>query len=54
MQASGLEEKVIKNIFAKFTKVKDKWFAYIDLSFLPDDMKQTFKVIIAEKLNLLA
>ena len=54
MQASGLEEKVINNIFAKFAKAKDRWFAFIDLSFLPDEMKEAFKVIIAEKLNLLA
>ncbi|MEE1220222.1 MAG: HipA domain-containing protein [Bacteroidales bacterium] len=53
MQASGLEDKVINNIFAKFAKVKDRWFAFIDQSFLPDEMKEAFKVIIAEKLNLL-
>ena len=54
MQASGLEEKVINNIFAKFAKVKDRWFEFIDQSFLPDEMKEAFKVIIAEKLSLLA
>ena len=54
MQASGLEEKVINNIFAKFTKTKDRWFEFIDLSFLPDEMKEGFKTIITEKLNLLA
>ena len=54
MQVSGLEEKVINNIFAKFAKVKDKWFEFIDQSFLPDEMKEAFKVIIAEKLSLLA
>ena len=54
MQASGLEEKVINNIFAKFTKAKDKWFGFIDHSFLPDEMKEGFKTIIAEKLSLLA
>ncbi len=48
---SRLEEKVINNIFAKFAKAKDKWFEFIDLSFLPDDMKQTFKVIIADRLS---
>ena len=53
MQASGLEEKVINNIFAKFAKVKDRWFEFIDQSFLPDEMKEAFKVIIAEKLNIL-
>ena len=54
MQASGLEDKVINNIFAKFTKAKEKWFEFIDLSFLPDEMKEGFKAIITEKLNLLA
>jgi hipA-like C-terminal domain./hipA-like N-terminal domain len=54
MQASGLEDKVIKNIFAKFAKVKDRWFEFIDQSFLPDEMKEAFKEIIAEKLSLLA
>ena len=50
----GLEEKVINNIFAKFAKAKEKWFEFIDLSFLPDEMKEAFKVIITEKLILLA
>ena len=54
MQASGLEEKIINNIFAKFTKAKEKWFAFIELSFLPNEMKEEFKAIIAEKLSLLA
>ena len=54
MQASGLEEKVINNIFTKFAKVKDRWFAFIDLSFLPDEMKEVFKTLIAEKLSIIA
>ena len=54
MQASGMEEKVINNIFAKFAKVKDRWFDFIDQSFLSDEMKEAFKVIIAERLSLLA
>ena len=54
MQALGMEENVINNIFAKFAKAKDKWFAFIDLSFLPNEMKEAFKTIIAEKLSLLA
>ena len=53
MQASGLENKITENIFNKFVKAKDKWFEFIDLSFLPDEMKEAFKAIIAEKLNLL-
>ena len=53
MQASGLEEKVINNIFAKFAKAKDKWFEFIDRSFLPDEMKMTVKDVITDKLNQL-
>lgn len=53
MQASGLEEKVIENIFAKFMKSKEKWFEFIDISFLPDEMKEGYKAIITEKLSLL-
>jgi hypothetical protein len=54
MQASGLENKIIENIFNKFAKAKEKWFEFIDLSFLPSEMKEGFKAIIAEKLNQLA
>ena len=54
MQASGLEEKVINNIFAKFAKAKDRWFEFIDQSFLPDEMKDNYKAIISDKLDILA
>lgn len=53
MRASGLNDKVIENIFAKFIKSKDKWFEFIDISFLPDHMKDSFKVLITEKLERL-
>ena len=54
MQASGLEDKVIEKIFNKFAKAKEKWFELIDLSFLPDDMKEAFKALITQRLSLLA
>jgi serine/threonine-protein kinase HipA len=53
MRASGLEDKIIENIFNKFLKIKDKWFEFIDISFLPDDMKENYKTIISERLELL-
>ena len=53
MRASELEEKVIGNIFNKFLKVKDKWFDFIDISFLPEEMKTAYKNIITNKLTLL-
>ena len=54
MQASGLEDKVIDKIFNKFAKAKEKWSELIDLSFLPDDMKEAFKALITQRLSLLA
>ena len=53
MRALGLEEKVIRNIFNKFLKVKDKWFDFIDISFLPEEMKIAYKDIITNRLTLL-
>lgn len=51
--ASSLEDKIIENIFNKFLKIKNKWFEFIDISFLPDDMKENYKTIISERLELL-
>ena len=53
MRASELEEKVIGNIFNEFLKVKDKWFDFIDISFLPEEMKIAYKDIITNRLILL-
>lgn len=53
MQASGLNDKVIENIFGKFMKAKAGWNELIDRSFLPIDMKEGFKAIIDENLRRL-
>lgn len=53
MQASGLEQKVIENIFKRFLRAESKWYAFIDSSFLPDTMKEAYRRIIEEKLELL-
>ncbi len=42
MRASGLEDKVIDNIFKKFIKALPKWIDFIDTSFLPDEMKERY------------
>lgn len=47
MQNSGLDEKVIENIFNKFIKSAPKWYAFIDQSFLPDNLKERYKEIVA-------
>ena len=53
MNGCSLEEKIIDNLFSKFIKVTDKWLEFIDISFLPQDMKQQYNLIITRKLDLL-
>lgn len=52
MRASGLEDKVIENVFHKFQKTQDKWMKFINISFLPDEMKEKYKDIINRKLEI--
>jgi len=51
MHSSGLDDKVIQNLFNKFNKVIDKWFEFIDISFLPEEMKEQYKKIISSKME---
>ena len=53
MQASGLEEKIIENLFKKFLKTEGRWMEFIEISFLPEDMRIGYKEIIREKLEQL-
>ena len=53
MRASGLDEKVIDNIFKKFIKVLPKWIDFIDLSFLPEELKEQYKQEIATNVERL-
>lgn len=53
MHGSGLEDKIIEKMFAKFKKVANNWFKFIDISFLPDEMQEQYKQIITYKLESL-
>ena len=53
MQAAGLGDKVIKNIFHKFHRTQAAWFACIDRSFLPESMRSAYKRIILDRLGRL-
>ena len=53
MKASGLEDKIIENIFKKFIKVQSKWNEFIDISFLSSDMKERYKEIIQTNIDKL-
>ena len=51
MKASGLEEKVISNIFKKFLKHEEGWMRYIDISFLHSAMKIAYKMLIHSRVQ---
>ena len=51
MTASGMDEKVIDNLFKKFIKATPKWDEWIDVSFLPDEMKGKYKTLIGERIT---
>ena len=46
MASSGLGDKVIERIFRKFVDVAPRWFAFIDNSFLPAELKEKYKEAI--------
>lgn len=52
MLASGLEQKVIRNIFSKFEKLIPKWKEAIDVSFLDEAMKEGYWNIIEARAAL--
>lgn len=50
---SGINEKVIDNLYKKWSKLMPKWFELIDYSFLPEDMKRPYKQLILKRMLLL-
>ena len=50
---SGLNSKVINNLFLRFEKVVPQWQAFIEISFLSKEQKKKYNTIIEEKLNML-
>ena len=44
-----LEEKQQINIFKKMENAKPKWFDFIEISFLNDELKGSYKALIAER-----
>lgn len=53
LKISNLEDKIIENLFFKFERALSKWFEFIDVSFLPDDMKDSYKKFITKQIDKL-
>ncbi len=49
MTNSGLEPKVMENIFLKFEKLVPIWSEFIETSFLPQNMKEEYKQMTVNK-----
>lgn len=50
MRDSGMDEKAIANLFARFSKVIPKWHELINASFLPTDLQEAYH----EKIDTMA
>ena len=53
MKSSDLEDKIIENIFTKFQKTLPKWLKFIDESFLSEDMRQKYKILIENQCKII-
>lgn len=49
MTNSGLESKVIQNMFQRFRSAEEKWYDWIERSFLPQEMKTAYIQLIKER-----
>lgn len=50
MTSVGLDEKIIENIFKKFSKAFPKWMEFIEISFLEENTKEKYKELIENNL----
>lgn len=53
MGKSDIHPKAMENLFNRFKKVLPKWELYIENSFLPDNQKQDYKVLIHSRFDRL-
>lgn len=44
-----IDQKAFDNIFERFKKTIPKWHAFVEISFLPDEMKEAYRVMIDKK-----
>ncbi len=49
LKLSKIEDKVIENLFLKYEKMTPKWLSFIDISFVPDNMKTAYTELIKQK-----
>ncbi|MBE0651068.1 MAG: HipA domain-containing protein [Bacteroidales bacterium] len=50
MKRAGIDDKAMENIFNKFMKTIPLWHEMIDISFVPDDLKNSYHEMVERKL----
>lgn len=53
LKTMKVEDKVIENTYNKFRKVLPLWYDFIDISFLPNQMKIDYKALIENRSSIL-
>lgn len=51
--ASGLNAKIIENLFAKFRKLLPLWLEFIGISFLTPQLKEQYTSLLTARINML-
>jgi serine/threonine-protein kinase HipA len=54
LKSFKVDEKVMENVYEKFSKVLTRWYDFIDMSFLPEPMKDEYKALIQSRSLLLS
>jgi serine/threonine-protein kinase HipA len=42
MKGAGMDDKVIENLFEKYTGLVPEWHAFINQSFLPEEVREDY------------
>ncbi len=49
MSRFDIDDRSIDNIFTRFQRSLEKWYDFIDISFIPEDMKIKYQKLIRQK-----
>lgn len=53
MKTMKVDERAVENVYEKFRRVIPEWLAFIDMSFLPEELKDAYKTLIESRANIL-
>jgi serine/threonine-protein kinase HipA len=49
VQRAGVESKVVMDMLTRFVKARSTWQAFIEVSFLPEELKQQFHELLGSR-----